>query len=486
MPDNVKALSRLSVALYRMQRLYETVDSCHQVLKLQPEDMGTHCVLAMALLELGNGHEAIKYSEKAVQLNQNSISAHILNGSIQSSLGQYELALQSYQKATALSPNMLDAIAGEADALIKLGDSNQAYDMVLKYINDGKDNPALATVFAATTRVVGKEDHAIDVLEKNLNKAGINHVQRRQLHFAAGELYDRINQYDKAFYHYKAGNALMQRSYNAENDQQAFEKITQVFTKQELQRMSNARQIDITPIFIVGMPRSGTSLLEKILSCHAAIHPGGELPFLPEIVKSMPDQLNTNIPFPECIKLIDNTTVNRFSSEYFDKLRSMISNEKFVTDKLPHNYILLGLIEKLFPHARIIHCVRDPLDTCLSNYFQDFSSTINYTNDLDNIATHYMLYAKLMNHWKNTLTLPIFEFSYESLINNQKKATRDVLDYCGLDWDPECLSFYESKYITRTASNDQVKQPIHKKSIGRWRNYEKHLMPLTKKLHKYR
>ena len=231
------------------------------------------------------------------------------------------------------------------------------------------------------------------------------------------------------------------------------------------------------PVFIVGMPRSGTTLVEQILCSHPRIFGAGELPDIPRMAEYLPMLLNTQEKYPACVTRIDNQTVQTMARRYLDHVSQMAGGAVRVIDKLPGNHQHLGFICTMYPRARIIHCCRDPLDTCVSCYCQQFEH-LPFTTSLEDIALTYRLYAQLMAHWRDVLPAQLFQVRYEELVENQEAVSRALLAFCGMEWDDRCLVFHETQRAIQTASGVQVRQPMYRSSIGRWKRYEKYLRPL--------
>ena len=231
----------------------------------------------------------------------------------------------------------------------------------------------------------------------------------------------------------------------------------------------------IRPVFIVGMPRSGTSLVEQILSSHPDIHSAGERMELENFANAICSDLDSRQPYPFCLSAADRSYLSTIAKRYIKEVSAKApDNTRVVTDKMPGNYIHLGLIQLLFPKARVIHCVRDPMDTCLSCYTNRLMGHA-YSYNLTNLGRQYHLYEELMGHWKSTLSLSIMDVHYEDLVNDPEQVSRAIVKFCGLKWDSRCLDFHKSKRNVVTASTDQVRQPIYRKSVARWKNYEEFL-----------
>ena len=230
------------------------------------------------------------------------------------------------------------------------------------------------------------------------------------------------------------------------------------------------------------MPRSGTSLVEHILSCHPLVHGAGELEDIGNITNTLMKKTSGLSSYPECVDLVAANTLNEIADSYLDKLQLLGGNAVRIIDKMPHNFQALGLIELLFPQARIIHCTRDPLDNCLSIYFLHFNAKHAYSYDLHNLGIYYMQYQRLMEHWINNLQMPILEVKYEEIVEDFERKSRDLIDFIGLAWDDACLHFHTSDRVVATPSYDQVRRSIYRSSIHRWKHYESHLDALKKSL----
>jgi hypothetical protein len=232
------------------------------------------------------------------------------------------------------------------------------------------------------------------------------------------------------------------------------------------------------------MPRSGTSLAEQILSAHPDVQAAGELTTVNRLAAHLHETTQTHKPYPECALHLTQDHLALLAETYLADLPADGKDKAFFSDKMPHNFLHLGLIQQIFPNARIVHCTRDARDTCFSCYSFDFNGEHPYAYDLTSLGKFYMQYLRIMEHWQAVLDIPIYNLDYEQLVRDQEKETRLLLDFCGLDWNDSCLQFHTSTRFVRTSSYDQVRRPMYSSSIGRWKNYEKHLEPLLQVLEK--
>jgi hypothetical protein len=304
------------------------------------------------------------------------------------------------------------------------------------------------------------------------------------LYYALGKSYDDIKSYDQAFDFYIKGAAIKRGKikYSNEEETSRIDAIINIVDKKFIEKFS---QEDMNPsslpIFIIGMPRSGTTLTEQIIASHPKVFGAGELDYFMHMIQEKGTEKNGGYPYK--LKDLTQADMRTWGNEYIRKLRLKHKDKKFITDKMPANYLNLGLIHIILPHAKIIHVKRNPIDTCISCFTHLFNRNQDATYDLAEVGRHYANYARLMEHWRQVLPKDsFFEVQYEAIVDDIEKETRKILEYCNLPWDPSCLNFYELKRNVRTASMTQVRQPIYNSSVERWRHYEKKIGPLLKEL----
>jgi tetratricopeptide (TPR) repeat protein len=295
-----------------------------------------------------------------------------------------------------------------------------------------------------------------------------------------GKLYDSDKNYEPAFRHYRTANDLDPEKFDIDKNGQVFGTLIKFFSHETQSKRPRASNRSRLPVFIVGMPRSGTTLTEQILASHPLVHGAGELLKMDQIKKSL--GALTGTPWPQYADRLDRKTLDKVAQEHLEWLGGLAKGKARVTDKMPHNFLSLGLIDLLFPEARIIHCQRDPMDNCLSIYFQHFNSEHAYANNLEHLGIYYRQYEQVMAHWRKAVRLPILDVRYEQMVAEPEQSARRLVEFCGLEWDDRCLRFYESGRVVATPSYDQVRQPIYRKSVARWKRYEKHLEPLKRSL----
>ncbi len=449
-PDYANAYFNLAGLLLDQAELQAAIECYRQVLRLSPEDAETWNGLGAALRRRQRLTEAMEAFHTALRINPDSLDAHNNLGLVLTQLGDLEAAAACYRKAI------------ELDA-----DYAPVYE-----------NLAKSRRFGAGDRDEIRRLQALAESSK-LSESG-----RISLHFALGKMLDDCGMFEQAFGHYRTANVLRRKTKDFHREQcvtdvsHTIETFSGDFFKQ---RQGSGHPSEL-PVFIVGMPRSGTTLVEQIIASHPQVFGADELMHIGDIATALPGRLQTEMAYPGCVPMIDATLVRSLAEDYLGKLRALGGDALRVSDKMPSNLFLLGLIALMFSRARIIHCRRDPLGVCLSIYFHHFVYGYDYAYDLTDIGVYYRQYRRLMRHWHRVLPIEICDVQYEELVANQESESRRLIDYCGLPWDDRCLAYHKNDRAVQSMSNWQVRQPIYTDSIRRWKHYEKHLDELKQAL----
>jgi tetratricopeptide (TPR) repeat protein len=454
------------------------------VVRLKPHSAEAYTNLAQALNSLGRFQESISAYQKALKIKPDDLIVH---GQLNATLvrwGKLDEAIAGYDRMLELSPENPQVIALKVNVLERKGEKTQAYALLKPLINLYPDNPDLAVAFAAVCNEVGHCDEATRMLEAIVDNPKISLQQDLacDVHFSLGKLYDGAANYQKAFSHYLKANMIKGRTFDIRKFTRNIDEVIKTFSAQSLQSAPNATIPTDSAVFIIGMPRSGTSLVEQILASHPDVAAGGELYYVFSLAKEITNLVASRKPYPQYINGLTSDICNTIAQRYLDRLNDISSTSRYVTNKMPQNFLILGLISILFPQARIIHCQRDPRDTCISCFFQDFTQGHEYAYSLETLGGYYRQYERLMDHWSKVIDRPVMTIQYEDLVADQETQTRRLLEFLDLPWDDACLNFYKNERVIPTASYDQVRQPIYNKSVGRWKHYEIYLQPLLKAL----
>ena len=480
-PNSADAAALLGLVLIGRKRPKEAVSYYRRALTLDPKRAPVHYNLGTALKAVGDRAAAAESFRRALALDPKHVAALNNLGNTLRDMGRPAAAIDCFRRALALKPDYSPAHNNLGNALRDIGDAPGAVASFRRALDLRPGDPDLIYNLSTAKRF-GPESPEIAEAEAALGAKGLSAKDRCHLHFALGKMYDDGGAAAKAFAHYREANRLKRPRFDRRARVALTSRLIASVSKGLLRRLRPIGHTSERPVFIIGMPRSGTTLVEQIVASHPRAFGAGELEDLPEIVMELGKALKTDARYPENLRLITARAARDLAMRYLKHLRALSPGAERVTEKGIGNYLHVGLIAALFPKARIIHIRRDPLDTCLSCYFHNFTGRQDYTYDLVDIGVYYREYERLMAHWRKVLLRPMLEVQYEELVADQAAVSRRIIAHCGLDWDDRCLDFHRTERAVQTASAGQVRQPIYASSIGRWRPYERHLGPLKRAL----
>ncbi len=475
-PGYAPAHYRLGAELQAAGKLEEARESYDRALARMPELAEAHYGIgAIALIE-GRPGDAQQHIEKAIEFNSDFAEAHHRLGDALADLGQVDRAVDSYRTAIRIAPTFTEAHVGLGGALQHQGrfeEAERCFERALELDPDAGPayyNLALMNSLSGRFEDVGR-------VRALLEDPELEPERRISLNFTLAKVLEEEGADDEAFAAYQRANELKRRAidYDPHEHSVYVKRLISVFDGEFFDRCQGYGHAADLPVFIVGMPRSGTSLVEQIVASHPACFGGGELALIPEIAAG----LSGGAEFPESAATLNQGDAARLGEAIVGRLSQLAPGAERVTDKLPTNFHALGLIATILPTARIVHCVRASLDTCASIYFTNFSQPLRFANDLQELGHYYNDYGRLMDHWRSALPLPVHDVRYERLIDDQEGTSRDLIDFLGLDWDPACLAFHETRRAVQSASFWQVRQPLYASSVGRGHRYRHHLEALT-------
>ncbi len=450
-PGRSDAWLALGECLQGLNLTPEAIAAFRHGLSISPSEPRLHLALLISLMELRVDAEVEAALARLTALTPDMPELHYNRGVWLANKGDFPAARSALQRAIALAPDYYQAI------------------LYYAYITPlPPDDPLVRRLLGVASQHDWREPS-----------------QGANVHFTLGYVLDKDKQYDLAFRHHLEANRLQRQShhYSTASQKSLQDSMQAVFGDPGfLGRASKFGNPSSKPIFIVGMPRSGTSLLEQILSSHPAVHGGGEMTFLQaEFRRRIGPALQND--FAGTISGLPDAELAGIAASLVEHLDRIAPGAARVTDKLPANFMMLGLLHALFPNARIIHCRRDPLDTCVSCFTTSFRQGQKFTNDLTELGEYYRLYMEAMDYWRGVLPAAnLYEVTYETLVGDMESEVRKLLDFCGLEWDAACLHFEENPRAVSTASVYQVRQPVYNSAIGRWRRYATHLRPLQEAL----
>ena len=469
-PRYASAYFNLGRALLHVNDLVRAEHALRQAAALAPNDAQVRSRLARALSELGRQEEALAETLRSVELDPDSAEIRNDAGVVHSTAGDFDAAREYYRTALALDRCFAKA----------------------------------ALNLAKSKRFAAKPDEDEDRIRAAATHGAADPGIQRDLHLALGKVHDDRGEWEIAFTHYDQANRPFAGAATRQVDESLalMDRMRTVFDADWFAARPPAVEFDSTPVFIVGMPRSGTTLVEQCLAAHPAVHGAGELSAILRLASEAAvragapaDPLRTGVPsmklasrpgteasYPECVRTLSAAQLAALGERYLDHLRTLAPGAARATDKLPGNYLHLGFIATILPGARLIHCRRDPLDNAISLYFTDFMVGHEYSNDLRAIGRQIRGMRTLMAHWEAVLGSRLLTLDYEALVADPEPLTRTMVAHVGLEWDDACLRPHEVARTVRTASAWQVRQPVYQRSAGRAQRYERFLGPLREAL----
>jgi len=517
-PGHADLHNNLAGVLQMLGRSEEAIAHYEQALALKPDYAEAHFNLGNALQDLGRHVEAMARYERAIALKPDFAAAHNNLGNGLQKLGRFEQAIVHYRRALAIQPGYGDAHHNLGNALLALDCNEEAIAHYEQAIAVDSAKAELHNNMGTALHEIGRLEEAYRAYEKavelapraaaiHLNLASLRPFTAGDprlatleklfedvgslgvddqigLHFALGKAFADLEQPERSFRHLSAGNALKRRqiAYDESETLRTFERIRATFTPRLLQQKPGGGDDSPVPVFVVGMPRSGTTLVEQVLASHSRVFGAGEREDFREAVSALKGP-NDTPAFPELAAAMSGEDLRRLGSHYVGRVSATSPEAARIVDKMPINFLYLGLIHMALPRARVIHVRRDPVDTCLSCFSLLFTGDLPHTYDLGELGRYYGAYAALMEHWRSVLPPGVMlEVRYEDVVDDLETQARRLVAHCGLDWEDACLAFHQTQRPVHTASVTQVRQPIYRSSVGRWRPYGHLLQPLLQAL----
>ncbi|WP_245473096.1 tetratricopeptide repeat-containing sulfotransferase family protein [Mesorhizobium sp. M7A.F.Ca.CA.002.05.1.1] len=482
-PTNPDFLNNFGTVMRDLGRPAAAIDFFRGAVDLGPDQLAARDNLGSSLKQVGQFEEAEEIYRGTVARNPFHVRARIGLAETLQEAGRLDEALAVFREALAIRPKDADLLHGLGVGLMEKGKLDEAVDLFRQAL---AINPAMATAWLMLTQVKRQKDRDSELggMEAQHAKAPQDSLARMQLSFGLGKANDDLRDYGRAFDYFAEGNAIRRKgiNYDQARTRAEFEAMKATFDAGFFEKHRPSSISDDTPIFIVGMPRSGTTLVEQIIASHPQVYGAGELSILK---KAVGKQFPATMPggFPWGVSDMGDADFAEAGQAYLDMLHARYPNMRHVTDKMPGNFLLVGFIHMMMPKARIIHCARDAAATCLSIYKVHFrGDSHRYGYDLGELADFHNLYTDIMKHWHTVLPGVVHDVRYEDFVADQEGQTRALIAHLGLPWDDAALSFHETDRPVRTASAAQVRQPMYQGSVDLWKRYGDRLKPLLDKL----
>jgi tetratricopeptide (TPR) repeat protein len=476
-PGNVDAMRLLALIAVGAGRHNEAESLLQRAIALAPDFLTATLDLGRLLKEQDRYAEALECFDRGLALDANNPQAHFLRASTLAPAAFTYEAIDAYQRCLALRSEHIGALIGLGHLLKAVGRYDEA---VASYNECIRLRPDLGESYwsLANLKTYRFDDAAVAEMEQRVGGGGLTVQSEVNFLFALGKAYEDRSDFDRAWHFYSTGNRRQRAevSYDPVLTEATNDRLVQVFSGEFLQSCRGTGHPDPAPIFILGLPRSGSTLLEQILASHSQVEGTSELPYLGRVATWLNRNRADGINYPEAVRELKPQNFEALGKDYlaYAQMHRRSGAPRFI-DKNPNNFPNIGFLSLILPNARIIDARRHPLDACLSCYRQLFAKGQNFTYDLTEIGEYYLQYQRLMDHWSEVLPGRVLTLQYEQVVTDFEAQVRRLLDFCGLGWEDACLRFYESDRPVRTPSAEQVRQPIYDRSIGHWRNYEQHL-----------
>ncbi|MES0880795.1 tetratricopeptide repeat-containing sulfotransferase family protein [Roseibium sp. SCP14] len=484
-PDYGEAANNLAVQFIGLEMYDEALRVLDDALKSGLRTVSLLLSVGRAQMQKSNFELARKACELALEDEADSAAAYTLLGQVDHELDLFEKALRNFERAIEIDPEYAEARNFYGIALKSLGrfdEAREQFEMTLE------DNPSAHGTYSNIADLVrfGDYPHFVDRMEEIFKEAENPDSDRYMgLHFALGKAYDDLDRYEEAFEHFSTG-ANMKRA-RLDYDEPAianfFDEIKNTFDADYFANLPFEGDPTELPVFIIGMPRSGSTLAEQIISSHPGALGAGEIKTFSHALGGLRSRFPTLPKFPAMVGRMKPGHFRSVADHYLSYLGNLLTDEICATDKLLTNYYFVGLLSTLFPKARFIHTRRNPVDTCLSAYTKLFKDDMPYSYDLGELGRYYRMYEDLMAHWHRVLPEGVMiDAVYEEVVADTENQAKRLIAHCGLEWDDACLDFHKSKRPVKTASVAQVRKPVYRSSVDRWRCYETQLQPLVEAL----
>jgi tetratricopeptide (TPR) repeat protein len=478
-PGNLEALRLLGAIAISAEHYGQGEKLLKRAVELAPDFLAAWIDLSRAQLERLDLAAALASIRRAEQLDPRSAIVQVHVGNALARSGRHEEAIAAYRKATVLQPEAVAGHLGLGNVLKTIGRQAEAIEA---YRQATRLRPELSEAWwsLSNLKTFRFEDDDIAALEKQLEIATLPEETRAQFNFALGKALEDRGEYARAFQCYETGNRTRRglEHYDPVQTEVINERIRAVFDAEFLARHAGAGDPDPAPIFVVGLPRTGSTLVEQVLASHSQVDATHELPEIGRLIQGINRGRGDRVVYPEAVRDCDAAQWAALGRSYIDETRKYRGEALRFVDKMPNNFANLGLIALALPNARIVNTRRHPLDTCVSCYKQLFARGQPFTYDLVELGEYFLEYERMMAHWHAVLPGRILDLHYEEMVADQTGQTRRLLEHCRLPWEDACLAFHTTERAIRTASSEQVRQPIYRSSIGVWKHYAREIAPL--------
>lgn len=515
-------LDRLQLLIKQARIAFDSGDTslsiriCQKALQDYPESDVIHHLLSLIAMQKKNNLKALRHIAKAIELKTDQANYHATLSRLLTDAKDYDNALMACEKSISLEPDNYHFKLLKSQIFLEMEKIYDSENMLKEVISDYPEAPEAYTKMGSLKAVLGDfteaekyflkaieidpestwayrslatmtksapQSNDLHTMEELFTRQQVDAEEKITLGFGIGAAYEKKQQYKKAFFYFSEANKSQRARHKWDlktSFKDPFSAIRKSFNQELFGRLSCSGSDDETPLFVLGMPRSGTTLTEQILSSHSDVYGAGELDYLSKIIGSI-DGLNGK-SLPNVLEKLSQDKCVELGQSYIEKIRQHSGSARYIIDKMPGNFQYIGFIKLMLPRAKVIYCMREPADICLSIYKHQFNEWHRYATDLRELGVYHNHFRRLMMHWEKLLPDFIYTLEYENMVKDQEGETRKLLEFCKLPWEDECLQFHNKERPVKTLSLTQVRRPIYQTSRYLWKNYEDHLQPLLEEL----
>jgi len=474
-PDHVEASRLLAGIAVGYEQFLEARVFLKHALELAPDYPRAWVDLANVQRELEDYDEALQSASRVIELSPQKAESYMVYASILGVAGRHEEAIETYEKALQLNPDKAAALCTMAHHLKTIG---RQEDAIARYRECIAHRPDHSESYwsLANLKTFRFEQGEVEAMHRLLEGEKLSDEARSQINNALGLEYEARGDYDRAFDHFAECNQIRRKSefYDPVDTEDTHDRVIELFNPAFFEQEAGEERSP-APIFIVGLPRSGSTLIEQILASHSQVDGTHELTDLSKVVRAMRRRKRKDKRFPEVVGQLKSAGWSRIGAQYLERTEKHRSNAPYFIDKNPNNFIFVGLLKLAIPNAKIINARRHPLDSCLGSFKQLFASGQPFSYEMTELAEYYLQYQRLMDHWHETLPGFVLDVQYEDVVADLDQQVRRLLEFCGLPFEESCLRFHETQRAVKTASSEQVRKPIYSTSVNLWRYYERRL-----------
>ncbi|MFK8021357.1 MAG: sulfotransferase [Pseudomonadales bacterium] len=480
-PDLVQAHFLVGLIALEAKDRKTAFSAFGSVTHLQPQHVAAWAQLAKLFMSEGQVNRADAALEQATTQASADPLVHDLVGSVYSMMGEHDAALEWHRRAVEKNPGHVPYMVNLANSLIYHGETDDAEQQLREVLKQQPANPQAHWMLSSTRKVDG--DAHIKEIQNLLSTRprghAVNHRGDAFMHYAAGKELEDLERWEEAFEEFDAGARARRETveFDEQNERDTFNRLEETYTADWLQSREPGNSA-VEPIFILGQPRTGTTLVERVITSHSKVKSAGELQQFGLALRRLSKFRDPRRFSPELFEHAAELNPKEVGSMYMATTKKMRGNAPHFVDKLPSNYLYIPLLLAALPNAKIIHLTRDPMDACFASYKQLFADAYLHSYDQLEMARHHARYLRLMDTWQQRFPNRLFNVSYEDFAGNLEPNAHKLVDHLGLDWEDDCLNFHQQSAAVSTASAVQVREPAHTRSIGRWRRYESQLQPM--------